>query len=185
MKNLLNLTMLLGLLAINTNSHAIIVTGNATIDESNTITIDYLFEASSMDVFSFDLFFDFNTFDNLEVTSNTTMGAWDTEVFQSASFFGFEEDGLVSFFSNGDALLVGTSLMGFQITADFIGATVPAFLTQAFDIIDPNTFSPIGFGGETSPIAVTPAQVNAPASFFLLSLGLTGLMLQRKRQARD
>lgn len=173
---------ILSLLMFSVSSKALIIKGSATIDNGNQITIDYVFEANQIDVFTFDLFFDMAIFDNIQVTQNPLPTEWETLVLPSDPFFG--EDGLVNFLSLGAPIGLNTSLSGFQIVADFIGSVVPENFTQQYEVLDPNTFSPVvpAVSGLSTAIEVVKADINAPSILLLFFLSLCSLVYMRKRR---
>lgn len=162
-------------------SHAALVFGEATIDDDNKVTIDYVFEGTVADTFLFEVYFDYELFDNLTVTQTPVGSDWDVLAFQSTpSFF---EDAILSFESFGDALMIGELLSGFQVSVDYLGTDPLTQLSQSAFVYDPFDFSlPPVVSGPAPVIAVIPVEVNAPASSIVLFFASLGVLFMRARK---
>jgi hypothetical protein len=167
-------------------SHALLISASASVDQNNQFTIDYTFTATNVDIEAFDLFFDFDLFENLQLKSDAVVDGWEAFIFPRNEFFGVKEPATLSFESLGTALLSGESLLGFSFTIDFIGDVLPETFTQAFEVYDPFTFDPIETdqGGLSSLISVESTAVNAPTGIMLLSLSFIALMAMRTRKQK-
>jgi hypothetical protein len=167
-----------------TNANALIITGNANIENGNQIKIDYSFEADAIDVDFFSIFFNANIFDNLAVTANTQASQWDVAATQSEDFFGTLDDGFVDFEALLNPLFTGEIISGFQISADIIDSSVISGFTQngfmqdyiVFDIL---TFDELQSG--SANVSVSVQSVSAPLTLGLFSLAIFAIAGTRAR----
>jgi hypothetical protein len=175
----------LSLMLFSSLSQALLITANASVDENKTFTIEYVFEATNVDVQAFDLFFDFDLFENLRFVSNDTIGDWEAFIFPRDDFFG--DPATLNFESFGAALTSGEQLTGFIVMIDFIGDTLPEFFQQSFEIYDPFSFEPVDSdqNGLSANIAVESTAINTPSSFLFLLFGFALFVLANSQKSNN
>ncbi|WP_438864045.1 hypothetical protein [Neptunicella sp.] len=127
----------------------------------------------SADIEEFSLYYDFGLFDNLQLVA--APDGWDDNPFIDNPFqnSGFEFDGIVDFLVDVGAagIASGETLGGFMVSFDWLGQGEVA--DQAFEILDPATFSIID-SGTTLQVSVA-----EPAMMLLYLLGLIALFVPR------
>lgn len=164
------LFVLLTLFFVTANANALLITGSATIDGDNTVTFDYDLKADQGDVFAFELLFDFDLFDDLEIVSNPFPADWDALLFPRDTFFG---DGAVAYFDStlnfATPLLFGEMITGLQLSARYIGAVPLTNFIQDYSVFGDDGFTP------DQSINIVPASIDvvsthSPAVVSLLSL---------------
>ena len=181
------LFILVALVLTSTKANALIITADANIENNNQIVIDYSFEADSIDIDFFSLFFHADVFDNISVTANAQPAHWDVTANQSQDFFGTLDDGFVDFEALTSSLLVGEMISGFQISADiidtsFISDFVQNGFLQDFVVFDFNTFDELESGSRN--ISVSVQTVSEPATLALFSLAVLAIAGTRVRPSK-
>lgn len=129
---------------------------------------------SSADVEGFQVFFDYDDYDNLAVVA--APGPWDALVFQPDA--GFLLDGVFDALADpGPGIANGNLLGGFSVSFDWLPGGTPG--DQPFEIYDANDFSVLESGNTTlSPVPV-------PAAVWLFGSALAGLGALRRQQRTD
>lgn len=146
---------------------------------------EYIFNNSSSSPFNIrDIFiaFDNQEYSNLECISNDK--EWKFLLITGGSFDTYSA---VDIYTDGPGIAPSTSLGGFQITFDWIGAYEPG--SQAFIVYDPDMWEePLASGTTTIIHTLAPGPgavpMPEPQTFVLLSAGLSGLLILRRHMNR-
>jgi len=142
---------------------------------------EYSFELFNEDIVlgieEFAVYFDVDLF--AEILGVTVSSAWDPFIAQPEP--ALPDDGFVDFLALLDPLYVGDSLL-FAVSFEVIGSAPPGDLF--FEIIDPFEFSVIdeGFTQFREPDGEPTVGIPEPGTLALLSIGLIGMGLARRRQ---
>ncbi len=131
------------------------------------------FNDSSIDVDWFTIWFDADSYQNLEITNSPT--DWDPIVAEPDPFFG---DGFADWFSFGAPIEVGEILSGFSLAFDWIGAEATPFSSQHFEVYDSSNSGLIEYGS-TSKIG---APVPEPSTTVLMMLVVGYFMWAQRRK---
>lgn len=126
----------------------------------------------SADIEGFQIFFDYNNTENLDVVGGPA--GWDLVRFQPEAdlFLDGVFDGLAV---PGPGIPQGISLAGFSIAFDWLSSGTPG--SQPFEIYAASGFSVLETGGVTSSAAAVPA----PSGLWLLGTAMAGLGVFRNR----
>ncbi len=115
----------------------------------------------------FTIWFDYDLYDNLIVTTPATPSEWDQIVWQVEPIL--EDPGGYDALATNLSIGIDENLSGFSVSFDWLGAGDPA--SQYYEIINPDTFATIEDGYTIL--------IPEPATMCLLGLG--GLVLLRRK----
>jgi hypothetical protein len=168
--------LLIGMLPI--SAWAAVISSTAFHLSGNQWTYEYTVSASAAGptIDEFTIFFDPTLFQNLSVAASPP--GWDSLVVQPDP--ALPSDGFFDSLALVAGLAPGSSLGGFRVTFDFLGAGAPP--AQRFDIVDPATFASLD-SGMTAPAASVPEPSSLMLS--LLALVLVAGWDLRSRRIKD
>nr|WP_319491024.1 hypothetical protein [uncultured Desulfobacter sp.] len=141
---------------------------------------EYLYTVSNdnydFDIEEFSIFFDFESYENLEITS--TPSSWDPILIQPD--VDLEEDGMFDALALGMPLVLGEVVSGFGVSFDWIGSGIPG--TQAYEFIDPDSFMVLDDGSTTLTAVPLPAGI-----YFMISglMTIAGLGRSCRNRLKD
>lgn len=157
---------------------AVVITYQVTPEAAHRWTYQYTVSAAPSDpaIDEFTIFFNRSLYANLRLVSAPP--GWDALVIEPDPEL--PADGFVDVLTLGAGIAPGSALDGLIVSFDFLGNGQPG--AQAFDIVDPISFSTIS-SGFTRPEET--AEVPEPASFWLMAPTLLFLLRSRSRRRRD
>src|SRR5262245_16793248 len=171
----------LALLALtSTAAHATIINyettnlGGATWRYDYTVTNDSL----SSGISELTIFFALGSYSSLSVAASPA--DWDSLVAQPAPLI--PDDGFFDSLSLGGPLALGSSVGGFAVEFEWLGAGTPG--AQSFAIVDPDTFASLETGFTSLRRTEPPTSVPEPTSLWLLGAGVATLLSSRRRARR-
>jgi hypothetical protein len=153
-------------------AHATTVIYDATNISGNTWEYTYIIKNDmlSLDIEEFTIWFDVDLYENLTVGS--TPADWDPLIIEPDTTVPPDgDDGFYDALSLVSGIAPGSSLGGFNLQFDYLGAGTPG--DQFFEIIDSDNFATIDDGFTQSAV------VPLPTAVWLFVSGLLGLFSPR------
>ncbi|MHC6647387.1 hypothetical protein ACYTPF_12510 [Alteromonas sp. HB246098] len=164
--NFLRMLIVLHLVIVNTANAALIEHSLKKIDSSSYEVEFAIFNTSSAPVKAFTLYFDYDFFAGISITS--TPADWDSFAVQPDQILGVNEPGFADFYSSTVAIGPNNYLKGVLITFDWNGMGEIASAPFYFETYDPSTFAVLSSGYST----LKSVSVNEPKTLVVFLLVL-------------
>lgn len=133
----------------------------------------------------FAIFFDFGSYQNLTVVSSSPE-EWDPLVAEPDSFFGDGYADWCAICVGALPVSAGSTLTGFNVAFDWIGASDNPFGSQYFEVYDTSTLEIIDSGDTVfigDPPTTPPVGVSEPSSIILALSGVIMVLFRIRKQS--